>query len=98
MTSGKYLPRSCPALECTVTEVSVRVRRQRKPSHLGSYCQSGPAGISATERASMASWPELLRPVMYQPATYLPFLYRSFAVLKVPSQKGRSWVGPLAGV
>src|SRR4030095_9107670 len=26
---------------------------QRKPSHFGSYCQPGPAGISSTKRASI---------------------------------------------
>ncbi len=38
-----------------VTVLPSRSKRQRKPSHLGSYCHSLPVGMSATERASIGS-------------------------------------------
>jgi hypothetical protein len=39
-TSGKYRVRSWPDFEHIVTASPSRVSRQRKPSHLGSYCHS----------------------------------------------------------
>lgn len=55
MTSGKYRLRFCPDYEWMSTCSPSRTRRQRKPSHFGSYSHSSPIGMASTERASMAS-------------------------------------------
>src|SRR5262249_34669878 len=52
-TSGKYRVRSLPDRAVNPTLSPALAARQRKPSHLGSYCQPLPAGNSSTCRASM---------------------------------------------
>ncbi len=51
--SGKYRPSGWPAFDCSATSPPSRNARQRKPSHLGSYCHCGPSGTSETARISM---------------------------------------------
>src|SRR4051812_50122757 len=53
ITSGKYRPSGLPALDwIRIVSASLKAR-QRNPSHLGSYCQSGPDGSSSTDAASI---------------------------------------------
>src|ERR1043166_9028443 len=42
-----------PDFDCSSTLLPSRNTRQRNPSHLGSYCHSGPRGISSTDFASI---------------------------------------------
>src|SRR6202034_4955317 len=54
--SGKYLVRGLPDFDCKSMRAASRKARQRKPSHLGSYCHSRPVGNSAAGRASMGEY------------------------------------------
>ena len=49
--SGKAEVRLLPVLDCKKMSSSSRKMRQRKPSHFGSYIQSGPTGKLFTARA-----------------------------------------------
>src|SRR5262249_52386226 len=53
ISSGKYRVRDWPDFDCRSTLPPSRKTRQRKPSHLGSYCQFLPSGISSTDKASI---------------------------------------------
>src|ERR1700722_841951 len=64
-SSGKYLVSGLPALDNRSTRFPSRNARQRKPSHLGSYCQSGPDGNSDADRASIGRYRLLMGNDMY---------------------------------
>src|ERR1700729_3233193 len=54
--SGKYLVSGLPDFDCRSMRAALRKARHRKPSHLGSYCHSGPAGNSAVGSASIGEY------------------------------------------
>ena len=52
---GNSAPSGLPDLDVSVTSSPSRRARQRKPSHLGSYCQPSPSGSSAASSASIGA-------------------------------------------
>src|SRR5215471_12599198 len=54
-SSGKYRVSDRPDFDCRKISRPLRKRRQRKPSHFGSYCQPLPVGIWSTESASIGA-------------------------------------------
>src|SRR6185312_8332200 len=64
-TSGKYRVKGFPDFDSKDTFLPSRNARQRKPSHLGSYCQLSPAGNSDAGRASMGRYFLLMGKVIH---------------------------------
>src|SRR5262249_38947933 len=68
-SSGKYRVSDRPDFDCRKISRPLRKRRQRKPSHFGSYCQPLPVGIWWTESASIdANGGRNLRPPDRRPS------------------------------
>src|SRR5580692_12195930 len=55
-SSGKYLVRGFPDFDSRSIFAPSRKARQRKPSHLGSYCQFDPEGSSEADIASIGAY------------------------------------------
>src|SRR3954452_15334177 len=55
-SSGKYRVSGLADFDISSTLSPCRNARQRKPSHLGSYCHWGPTGSSVAESASMGAY------------------------------------------
>ena len=55
-SSGKYRVRGLPDFDCRSIFFLSRNAKQRNPSHLGSYCQSGPTGRVVAGVASIGGY------------------------------------------
>src|SRR3984957_13571275 len=55
-SSGKYLVKGLPDFDSRLIFAPSRNARQRKPSHLGSYCQFDPVGSFEAGSASIGAY------------------------------------------